>query len=572
MATPPTIEDNATLNADGEAWLRDPIQVDDVLRAKFAVAQHDREEYVRLSMAMEGDRVRWHEVHSLIFYAIDQAKRSRQKCVLVLPPSIGKSSIIRKDAVFDLAQDPRLSCSFVSYAKGTADRNLIYTRKTLVSPLTQELWPHLQPDLKRSAGSGGWSTEKLYLQGNMDVSFDTWTVMSEVAGLRRRKIIFDDAITQECQFSELTRQKVHERIHQTWLPRLADDGIAIFLNNCWNREDTIHRFRADESALVLWVGYVGFQHIHYEVFNAPASWEWPKSGNLPLWELQPEAKLRQLHASDRNGYKRLYEQRALVPEDMRFPPCEDWKTYQYDEMLEAYDKGGRIYAFLDPCGGRNVDKGDFAALTVLMIDWAKQVYLLDVWIKRASPEDQIGMLYTMHEKWKRALNGAGLDMAFLELLPKDEEWIQPTIQQFARQRPDEKLWIRIEHPIVHKNTRIDSLNAPLANGWLKVPWDIERRHIGHGEQAEWWRRLITQMEEFPFADKDDGPDSLAGAYKKAIQYGPRIDTNQEQFIRQQQEEERNRVFVPNVLTGKPEGPDGGLIGAFNDPPAEGFGL
>ncbi|MEN6532950.1 MAG: hypothetical protein ABFD89_04765 [Bryobacteraceae bacterium] len=476
--------------------------------------------YCDLMLAAEGHVVVPHEIHWLMHEVIDKAAAVGKHAVIVMPPEHGKTQQVAKRMVWELGRNPDLRIGLVSGDIDLAKRNLIATRKALLSNINSGIFPALTPDLKASKNGGEWSKERLYLAGKPYPAFEVFPLDGSVEGVRLDRIWLDDAVTRKCHRSEAERERAHSAIHGTWLSRITAGGHAIVTNNVWHRQDPIHLMAQSPSFVTLWVGYVETDELYWRIHHAPDNWTHPIEGRLPLWPVWDKPRLEARRHEDRLTFKRLYGGKALLAEETRFPPVDEWHTY---ETLDLPAPGGdeRIVAFLDPAGGKGAKNEDFAALSVVLISAKREMFLLDCWIQRAVPQDQAAACWEMHRKVKH-LGYRGIDRLEVEMLPKDELWMQGPLQDHQaelkrRGDPDWKLWWTVRHPREHKHSRIERINPHIRNGWLKFPKGFSAFTAG-----EDWQRLVSMTEDFPFADHDDAPDSLSGAVTLAEEMGAAV--------------------------------------------------
>lgn len=156
-----------------------------------------------------------------------------------------------------------------------------------------------------------------------------------------------------------------------------------------------------------------------------------------------------------------------------------------------------IAGFLDSATGRSRG-GDYAAIATVGRDAQGYLYVLDIWMRRAGPTQQIQALFDLHEKWNYWLVGIETNcFQELLLLPIEEER-----KRRAAARPGTRWQLPIQtvHHTQAKETRIATLEPLIANGWLLFADDLPQ---------EFWH----QLEAFPRGRHDDAPDALEGAVK-----------------------------------------------------------
>lgn len=162
-----------------------------------------------------------------------------------------------------------------------------------------------------------------------------------------------------------------------------------------------------------------------------------------------------------------------------------------------------ICGFLDAATGNasRKGKGDYAAIATVGRDRHGYLYLLDLWMRRASPTRQIAALFDLHARWNYTLFGIeGNCFQQLLLLPIEEE--RKRRRQSAQQRDlPPRTWQLPIQPVHHhqnKEMRIATLEPLATNGWLR---------FAEGLSPQFW----TQLENFPQVEHDDGLDALEGA-------------------------------------------------------------
>jgi len=138
-----------------------------------------------------------------------------------------------------------------------------------------------------------------------------------------------------------------------------------------------------------------------------------------------------------------------------------------------------------------MQKNDFTAIVVVAQDPSRYFYVLDAWLSRKPPSEQIAAAFRLHRKWgfgKLYLETVG----FQELL-KDKF----TDYELASGQS-----MKVEGVKVHSNKqdRISTLEPYFENGFVAFAEGINRE-------------LLNQLRLFP-TDHDDGPDALHGAISR----------------------------------------------------------
>lgn len=462
-------------------------------------------------------------MHALMQRFIFACWRVRKNMLLQAPPEHAKTSQIIPTLIFILARDLKLKTGIVSNDADLSEEHLMKVRKLLTSPTCAGAFPQIEPDYNRSAADKGeWSKSKLYLVGQEMPAFECYTLKGAGEGHRLDMIWMDDCVTRQCLYHEAERRETASAIFDTFSNRLTDNGIALVTNNCWHREDAIHQMQDSPTYATLWIGYTDVDTMYFRISHPPEGWDGPLEGNLPLWEDQwPRARLIEKRDSPGTAWKRLFQGKAITPEDCRFPSRESWARWKWSDL----PKSGKIVGFLDPAGGKNAKKGDFAALVTLLRHPDLTHDVIDVWCDRRPPEDQVAACFTTHEKWAR-LGYHGYHRLMVETFGGDL-WMRPNFeshQQALRKSgsPYWKLPWDTTSPDEPKESRIERIGPPLVNGWLRFPEDLEDR-LKDDRTGPHWRRLVEQLEEWPFNDHDDAPDALTGALDVSTGESPAVE-------------------------------------------------
>lgn len=176
-------------------------------------------------------------------------------------------------------------------------------------------------------------------------------------------------------------------------------------------------------------------------------------------------------------------------------------------LLEAGDEalsldGMRIAGFLDSAMGRSRRQGDYAAIATVGIDGGGRLYVLDVWLERATPSEQAARVFAQHELWNYAAFGIE-SVGFQGLVAEPIETLR---RQRMKQGLKADLAIQSIAPRGSKTERVAALEPLIHNGWL-----VFERALSE--------LFLAQMEQFPAGKHDDGPDALAAAVALARRPG-----------------------------------------------------
>lgn len=164
----------------------------------------------------------------------------------------------------------------------------------------------------------------------------------------------------------------------------------------------------------------------------------------------------------------------------------------------------RIFGFLDSAmgnkGGVRKGVGDYAAIVTIGTDPLGHIYVLNVWLERASPTKQIEKIFSLYQKYDYISFGIETN-CFQQLL------MIPIEEERKQRRENNENWELKITEVLHKankETRIASLEPLITNGWMLFNKDLQKV-------------FFEQLEEFPKNVHDDGPDALEAAVSIANQ-------------------------------------------------------
>jgi len=171
-------------------------------------------------------------------------------------------------------------------------------------------------------------------------------------------------------------------------------------------------------------------------------------------------------------------------------PRSSMKEVSIDEL--------KIYGFLDSAlggGSGRYRKSDYAAIATVGVDRYGYCYLLDMWLQRATPTQQVRRIFELHERWNYHLFGIEANcFQSLLLLPIEEE--RKRLKSEGRTH-----WQLAVQPVTHKQNkiaRITALEPLVTNGWL-----LFNERLPRG--------MLQQCQDFPDSPHDDALDALEGA-------------------------------------------------------------
>ena len=159
-----------------------------------------------------------------------------------------------------------------------------------------------------------------------------------------------------------------------------------------------------------------------------------------------------------------------------------------------------IVAYHDPCMGNDPNKlvGDYGAIGVVGRTRHGLLFLLDCFLKKATPDEQIAAAYRLQCQW--GFRDIGVESnGFQQLL-------KPLYLQYAKDHGEAPLPVTEIKQHTSKRERIASLQPDIVNGQLLFNESLSKE-------------LWDQFKLFP-TDHDDGPDAVQGAVARFTQHNP----------------------------------------------------
>jgi predicted phage terminase large subunit-like protein len=342
-------------------------------------------------------------------------------------------------------------------------------------------------------------------------------------GNRPSLIILDDVETLEGVQNPDQRQKTLDWFQKDVLPAGQTDGSTnvIIIGTCLhddslisyllNRPDwTARKYQAIEAWSPREDLWDEWQATYTDLSNpgrleaAGSFFESNRQAMLAetqvLWpEVEPYLKLMKQLVGD--GRRAFYSEKQNEPFDpsqqlfnMEAAHYFDWQPS--NQTIRCLNRNRNItlpelhtiVAFHDPCLGES-DMGDFAAIVVAGKDRHGYMYVLDAFVERCKPEQQIEAAVRLYERWQ-------FDMLILEGNSFQRLLLDSYNRRFSQFEDPPRLLKATQTG--DKELRIASLQPYVDNGTLIFNRDLDRK-------------LIEQMRYFPSATHDDGPDSLEGA-------------------------------------------------------------
>lgn len=356
---------------------------------------------------------------------------------------------------------------------------------------------------------------------------------AEIRGIRfgqhrPSKIVCDDVEHSEEVFNEEIRRKYFDWYMEV-ISKIGDENTNIeFIGTVLHRDSLL-------AGLVKNPAYKG------KIYKAIISWadnqklwdEWKKiyinlddpkrmekadkfylenetallKGVEVLWpEKEPYyALMKELVETGRRAFMKEKQNEPIGAHDKVFDNFHFYKEVNTGLFIENSQKvipwseiQNACYAVLDPSTGQTKAKkgklGDFSCLLTGYFDRTNRLLVHDAWIKRAPPSAYINEIFEHHARFHYNKFGVETNLYRNLLLPN-------ILESKKRREKDLKGGKRIDlafydiENIDNKEKRIFTLEPKVCNGQIVFNRSLPRE-------------FMNQVEDFPHADHDDGPDSL----------------------------------------------------------------
>ena len=300
-------------------------------------------------------------------------------------------------------------------------------------------------------------------------------------------MIVDDPLkSAEEAISETTRQAQWDWWQSTASTRLEPEGIVIVIMQRWHRNDLAGRL-IDEAA------HDGMP-VRRLTLRAIAEHDDPlgRQPGEPLWPVRYDAAaLDEIHRSkDDYWWLAQYQQRPTRHENAQWPDSYFSPDIWCDSFTwpDAFEVAAQV---TDPSMGKNTKAGDFAATTFAGLCGGK--IWIDSRIRRESPESIVRGAIQMYNRLHPDVTGIESN-AFQALF-------SPIFHQQCRDWGIPPISMQHIDNRVNKNLRISNIGPYLRDDKLRFLDTADNR------------LLVRQLQEFPIADHDDGPDALEMALR-----------------------------------------------------------
>lgn len=448
-------------------------------------------------------RAAWH--HVLLCRAIDRwlAGESRPNLIVCMPPQHGKSEVVsRRLPAYILGRNAGarvIACSYGASLAGDMNRDV---QRIMDGDHYAVLFPNSRLD--QGTREAARNAEQFELVGRQGY-YRSAGVGGPIVGRPMDYGIIDDPFkNREEADSPTTREAVWRWYTGAFLSRAHSQTRKLVCHTRWHPDDLVGRLlqqaaddpRADQWD-VLVLPAVAEGELHPDDPRSPGEALWPERFPIEL--------LMQRRAASLTDWAGLYQQRPRAVGSVEWPdelfggPGFWFERWPDNTILRVMS--------LDPSKGSDSKQGDYQAITLWgrtpdTTEWVEcDVARRPMTAPRSADDTALGegMVECAVELY-RAFKPECLALetnTFQQLL------IIPLLAEAKRQGVELRI-VELDNR-VNKNVRIRRLGGPLSQRRLRF-----RRTPGT-------RLLVSQLQQFPTGDHDDGPDSLEMARRVAIE-------------------------------------------------------
>jgi len=404
-------------------------------------ARTDRVAFVRFVMQDERGESITADAFTRLFcdcwgYLHDRRKtQARQHMSFTAPPGLGKSSLARMMLLHAIGQDPTTRSVITSGDMGDSTNAVSLCRQVAMSPMFQEVFPGCEPDASDSADNRGWTQKSWFLKSHGQQKDPTMQAMPAVPkreSVRIDALLADDIVTHKTR-KGADHESICSAFFNTYIEgRCRLGGLALYLQNLREKDDLLHRLRAEQKFVSVWVGVTeDCERLFLKLWNAPDDFpprvnperyglnimanpdadepqpqfyaEWP----LPV---RPGYTVEDLRATSPGSFRTMFRLRGLDASDLMMPGFSNRKRLHqtaWSLLGVSHDNGRivipdqdqfrfRIVAGLDISG---VGRSGTAFCAVAENSQRERVPI-EIW---SMPMDFVKLVQRLDDAWRRGV-------------------------------------------------------------------------------------------------------------------------------------------------------------------------
>lgn len=437
-------------------------------------------------------QINWH--HRLLAKKLQDLEAGRiRRLIVCMPPQHGKSELVcRRFPAWVLGRNPATRIIACTHTATLAEAHSRDVQRIISSLDYREIFPGVVLPGPESRLPGRYKRTDDYWELPQGGYFRAAGVGGAITGLRFDLGIIDDPVkSREEAESPVYRQKVWEWYTSDFFTRRARDARIVVCMTRWHRDDLVGRLLKQTDGET-W-DLVELPALCREDKKHPAD---PRSPGQALWPaFLDEEALEKTRRQDLRAFAALYQQDPAEAAGTEWPASYfgDWLWLDEDRWPPPVDYW--IMA-IDPSRGRADLPGDDTAIVVLGVARDRALLYVDAEIEPRSPEETIRRALQLYDQYRPRwlVVESNQYHGFLERQMERE-----SLARFGVRVP---VWpIQNTEP---KIMRIRRIGPYLANRELRF------------RNTPGCRKLVDELQDFPLAEHDDGPDALEMALRMLL--------------------------------------------------------
>lgn len=425
------------------------------------------------------------------------------KLIINVPPRCLKSVLVAQIfPAWVLGKDPSTQFIGASYAHSLAERNVMATRRILLSEMYKRMFPQTQISVDQN--------QKDYFTTSAAGQYKGTGIGGTITGFGCNYLIIDDPISPKEGSSPTVRATTISEIRQTLFSRFNDKRNAkmVMIMQRVHDADPTGDLVADGGYHLLKLPAETKTQIYIDLGDK----HWIMEENSLLTPRLPRESLDELRIELQDaGYAGQYLQEPVPLGGGEF------KLEKLQRFADSRKVGrGNLVILCDPAGGDEINKkkkktSDYSTFMVLELGSDNNYYLIDAVRDRLNPTERVDTLFALHRKWNGLTGkppkvgyekyGMMTDTHYIKVKQNEENYRFPLIELGGKMMKEER--IRRMLPDIDRN-----------RWWF--PETLIRRD-SEGRSFDLMKELTEgEMRSFPKSRFDDMLDAISRVYDEEL--------------------------------------------------------